>query len=107
MAVEASGRCYYYLPKEDESKLFARLSALLSDETADTYLKPTPIVSPPFFHNDLHDMESLWWVAVFELFFSLEDSTTGDSSTGSSDGWSDEQARKRDLAASALFILAG
>ena len=98
MAVEAASRCYYYLPKEDGSRLFARLSALLSDEADDNYMKPTPVVSPPFFHNDLHDMESLWWVAIFKLFFNLEDSTMG-----SSDECFDERVRKRDRAISALF----
>ncbi|KAL5496162.1 hypothetical protein ACEPAH_3079 [Sanghuangporus vaninii] len=30
------------------------------------------VSSHPFFHNDLHDLESLWWVAIYQMFFMLD-----------------------------------
>lgn len=27
---------------------------------------------PPFRHNQLHDLESLWWIAIYVIFFMLE-----------------------------------
>ncbi|KAL5496159.1 hypothetical protein ACEPAH_3076 [Sanghuangporus vaninii] len=28
----------------------------------------------PFFHNDLHDLESLWWIVIYMIFFMLDTS---------------------------------
>lgn len=51
------------------------------------------VTFPPFFHNDLHDLESLWWISVWELFFFRD----------KSEPESDERALERQLVTEELF----
>ncbi|KAL5525403.1 hypothetical protein ACEPAF_9273 [Sanghuangporus sanghuang] len=44
----------------------------------------------PFFHNGLHNLESLWWVAVWLLFFNRDGSVENDQNSDE-DGEEDEE----------------
>ena len=67
VAVEAAARYYMSIPpkgkEEPVSVILARILAKNGDHSTE------PEVHPPFCHNDLHDLESLWWVAIWLFFF--------------------------------------
>ncbi|KAI5115302.1 hypothetical protein M0805_003528 [Coniferiporia weirii] len=81
MAVEVTNHAYLYaipLSSACDSIMYkARLSALLSkaklqkegrvdlEADMDTRIK----AAATFFYNDLHDMESMWWIPIWMLFF--------------------------------------
>ncbi|OCB90616.1 hypothetical protein A7U60_g2134 [Sanghuangporus baumii] len=98
VAVEAAGRIYTYLPEEDDDELEAELRAMVEGRMADIRLKETTERSTPFFHNDLHDLESLWWIAVWVLFSSCP--VSDDGTVNAEDSERDEQ---REAASSMLF----
>ncbi|OCB90611.1 hypothetical protein A7U60_g2129 [Sanghuangporus baumii] len=77
MAVEAARRSYEYLPRIVDDDLDAELEALCEGRVDEVYSKPKPDPTPAFFHNDLHDLESLWWSAVWILFCECSSSSTG------------------------------
>ncbi|KAL5479070.1 hypothetical protein ACEPAI_2358 [Sanghuangporus weigelae] len=67
MAVEASRREFIYLPERccdvpdlddpawhEKEEVFGAMQTFVS--------------CPPFFHHDIHDLESLWWIAVWIFF---------------------------------------
>lgn len=58
MSAETMERVYMYSPSDDEGQLDIDSSDLDSRD-----------VNPPFFHNDLHDLESLWWASIWKLIF--------------------------------------
>ncbi|KAL5496160.1 hypothetical protein ACEPAH_3077 [Sanghuangporus vaninii] len=76
MAVEAARRSYEYLPRIVDDDLDAELEALCEGRVDEVYSKPKPDPTPAFFHNDLHDLESLWWSAVWILFCECSNSST-------------------------------
>ncbi|KAL5479068.1 hypothetical protein ACEPAI_2356 [Sanghuangporus weigelae] len=98
MAVEAAGRIYTYLPEEDDDEFEAEHRAMVEGRVADIRLKEKTERSTPFFHNDLHDLESLWWIAVWVLFSSRP--VSDDGTENAEDSERDEQ---REAASSVLF----
>ena len=54
--------------------------------------------SPSFFHNDLHDLESLWWIAIWKV---LNCHLTSEASPESID--TKERTRQRELTKDLLF----
>ncbi|KAL5498447.1 hypothetical protein ACEPAH_2589 [Sanghuangporus vaninii] len=68
MAVEAAKRCYIHLTPVGADQLKAELAALLEGRVEYLQKMMDSRIPPPFFHNDLHDLESLWWIAVWALF---------------------------------------
>ena len=74
MAVEAVVREYLYVPNNCASD------------------------PPGFFHNALHDLESLWWIAVWQLF-----SRRCGLKTDLEDGGDEDHASRRDAALYLLF----
>ena len=70
MAVETINRYFSHGPRLTGDKLVALLSAIDSDDDEE----PVKVrnYGPPFFHNDLHDLESLWWVGIWVLFFNID-----------------------------------
>ncbi|OCB90629.1 hypothetical protein A7U60_g2147 [Sanghuangporus baumii] len=72
MAVEAVDRSYSYLPSLNHGQAVAQLTAMLEmdpDEISAIREASRP-THPRFFHNDLHDLEPLWWIAIWKLFSS-------------------------------------
>lgn len=77
MAAEAMQAKYLFLPLnpglDAENTAFSNYMEhlKLKDEPSPTKLsapdRPKP--PPPFRHNCLHDVESMWWCAVYLLFF--------------------------------------
>ncbi|KAL5479077.1 hypothetical protein ACEPAI_2365 [Sanghuangporus weigelae] len=70
MAVEAVDRSYSYLPSLNHGQAVAQLTAMLEmdpDEISAIREASRP-AHPRFFHNDLHDLEPLWWIAIWKLF---------------------------------------
>lgn len=65
MAVEAALRSYEYRPLLVLYRAADSKSA--REGRKDTHSKREPR-RPTFFHNDLHDLESLWWTVVWKLF---------------------------------------
>ena len=53
---------------------------------------------PPFFYNDLHDLESLWWIAIWTIFNPSASSEMTLSSADASEG-----PKQRDIAKNLLF----
>ncbi|KAL5520260.1 hypothetical protein ACEPAG_9473 [Sanghuangporus baumii] len=68
MAVETAKRCYIHLPPVGADQLKTELAALLEGRVEYLQKMMDSRIPPPFFHNDLHDLESLWWIAIWELF---------------------------------------
>ena len=68
LAVEAADRRYLYLPPMDKKLREARRKALVEGRMKDLARLQEHGLPPRFFHNDLHDLESLWWIAVWKLF---------------------------------------
>ena len=51
------------------------LKAIIEDETPESELpddSPSADHNVPFFHFDLHDLESLWWITVWILIFNRD-----------------------------------
>ena len=69
MAGEAVNRSYGYLPGLSHDQTAALITAATKSELGKLRgiraSRPKP---PRFFHNDLHDLESLWWIPVWKLF---------------------------------------
>ncbi|KAL5496161.1 hypothetical protein ACEPAH_3078 [Sanghuangporus vaninii] len=91
MAVEAAVRYYSHLPPVSKANIYARLKALQEHRMEDLAKLQEARLSPSFFHNDLHDLESLWWIAIWELFHQL--SSFQKSNTDVYDRERDEQRR--------------
>ncbi|KAL5479078.1 hypothetical protein ACEPAI_2366 [Sanghuangporus weigelae] len=91
-SVEAVRRAYDHLPDNDDV-LLARLSSWAGLSVKEIVEK----LSFPFFHNDLHDLESIWWIATWVLFFNRVCRDLSD----------EEQDYYRLLAAKAIFHIAG
>ncbi|KAL5479060.1 hypothetical protein ACEPAI_2348 [Sanghuangporus weigelae] len=98
MAVEAAVRCYGHLRPVSNANIYARLKALQEHRMEDLAKLREERLPPSFFHNDLHDLESLWWIAIWELFH--RSSSFQKSNTDAYDSERDEQRR---LAALELF----
>ncbi|KAL5520223.1 hypothetical protein ACEPAG_9436 [Sanghuangporus baumii] len=102
MSIEAMRRCYMYCRPVRENDVLAEIPETISDVTLSDlnalFAKQPSTIKPTFFHNNLHDLESLWWVAVWVLFFCGDGG--GSRGGGKRIGKPDEQ---RDWAASELF----
>ncbi|KAL5520225.1 hypothetical protein ACEPAG_9438 [Sanghuangporus baumii] len=57
---EVMKHAFQYLPSDANWRPRSKIKAKKPEENAN-------IVQ--FFHNDLHDLESLWWISIWELFF--------------------------------------
>lgn len=69
MAIEAARRSYAYLPEVDEDQWAAEGRALFEGRIEDARrIQEAELCPPPFFHHDLHDLESLWWIAIWAFF---------------------------------------
>ena len=66
MSVEASGRDFTHIPDEILDHPLIASSTCHDGNNDDSCL--TQVSSPHFFHHDLHDLESLWWIAVWIFF---------------------------------------
>ena len=54
--------------------------------------------SPRFFHNDLHDLESLWWIAIWKVLnYRLTSEVTSESTDAK------ERTRQREITKALLF----
>ena len=60
MAVETVSRWYMYGRKTPANELKAFLAAFLAVKYGHPPPEPLRVTRTPFFHNDLHDLESLW-----------------------------------------------
>jgi hypothetical protein len=49
--------------------LFSPYNPGFSSSEIDRFRNSTEVTEIPFSHNHLHDLESLWWVAVWVVFF--------------------------------------
>ncbi|KAL5479079.1 hypothetical protein ACEPAI_2367 [Sanghuangporus weigelae] len=68
IAGEAAVRTYKHLSDKQDKELVALLFAELEKDAQKLVPELKCDLGPPFFHNDLHDLESLWWIAIWELF---------------------------------------
>ncbi|KAL5525405.1 hypothetical protein ACEPAF_9275 [Sanghuangporus sanghuang] len=68
IASEAAVRTYKHLSDKQDKELVALLFAELEGNARKLVPELKCDLGPPFFHNDLHDLESLWWIAIWELF---------------------------------------
>ncbi|KAL5479067.1 hypothetical protein ACEPAI_2355 [Sanghuangporus weigelae] len=98
IAVEAADRTYGLLPRVDRVALDAELTAMEEGRWEDAALLRNSRRPLPFSHNDLHDLESLWWIAIWELFY--HDEGLKSDAEHPYDKGRDEQ---RKLAAAELF----
>lgn len=76
----------------------ARRKALVEGRMKDLARLQEYGLPPRFFHNDLHDLESLWWVAVWKLF---NNGAKSEASLTSID--LRERVKQRQLARNSLF----
>ncbi|OCB90624.1 hypothetical protein A7U60_g2142 [Sanghuangporus baumii] len=103
MAAEAVARHFKHLREDEDIEVARRILSQSEGErrkNLDNFGKRNDV--PTFFHNDLHDLESLWWVAIWELFFNRKCSEViceGERS--------EEQVRMRLIAADTLFHVPG
>ncbi|KAL5525362.1 hypothetical protein ACEPAF_9232 [Sanghuangporus sanghuang] len=97
MAIEAAARCYLYLPELSNDEFGAQFAALLDGRLEEAEKMIDSSCPPPFSYNDLHDLESLWWIAVWELFNNI---SPGESAVRSQSG---EQDVRRESAAAKIF----
>src|SRR6267154_58270 len=65
MSIEVAARRYLFLPSAPGIS-FDQLGEQLLARQQGVRAAQTKV---PFFHNHLHDLESLWWVAVWVVFF--------------------------------------
>ncbi|KAL5520221.1 hypothetical protein ACEPAG_9434 [Sanghuangporus baumii] len=68
IASEAVVRTYKHLSDKQDNELVALLFAELEKDAQRLIPELKYDLGPSFFHNDLHDLESLWWIAIWELF---------------------------------------
>ncbi|KAL5520262.1 hypothetical protein ACEPAG_9475 [Sanghuangporus baumii] len=94
MAIEAAARCYLYLPELSNDEFGTQFAALLEGRLEEAEQMIDSCRPPPFSYNDLHDLESLWWIAIWELFSNI--SPVGSSQSG-------EQDVQRESAAAKIF----
>ncbi|KAL5520237.1 hypothetical protein ACEPAG_9450 [Sanghuangporus baumii] len=98
IAVEAADRAYGLLPRVDRVALDAELTAMEEGRWEDVALLRNSRRPPPFSHNDLHDLESLWWIAIWELFYHDEG-----LKSDAEHPYDKERDEQRKLAAAELF----
>ncbi|KAL5520224.1 hypothetical protein ACEPAG_9437 [Sanghuangporus baumii] len=103
MAAEAVARHYNHLREDEDIEVARRILSQSESErrkSLDNFGKRNDV--PIFFHNDLHDLESLWWVAIWELFFNRKCSEVVCEGEHV-----EEQGRMRLIAADTLFHVPG
>jgi Fungal protein kinase len=61
MSVEVAAQKFLFQPR------FVNITDFMQDVRNTSGIRKTTIV--PFSHNHLHDLESLWWVAVWMVFY--------------------------------------
>ena len=66
MSIEAAAHDFLFEPSVRSS--VASSSSSNFDQLLDA-MKKRKVPEIPFFHNHLHDLESLWWVAVWVIFY--------------------------------------
>ena len=98
MAVEAAERRYLHLPPQAKDLRQARIKALVEGRKEDLARLRQHGRPPRFFHNDLHDLESLWWIALWKL---LQHNFKPETSCASIEA--EEQAKQREVVISLLF----
>lgn len=98
VAVEAADRRYLYLPPKDDCYIDAILKALEEEKMEDLSRLQEQEEPPRFFHNDLHDLESLWWIAIWKILNYSIQSATRFSSIDIR-----ERVKQRELARNLLF----
>ncbi|KAL5525389.1 hypothetical protein ACEPAF_9259 [Sanghuangporus sanghuang] len=91
MAIEATRRFYAHLPDDDPSHVETEGQTPLEHRIDESCSRKGSDLSPPFFHNDLHDLESLWWITIWVLFSYR--SFSGNVITGSRERESEVQRR--------------
>jgi hypothetical protein len=74
MSIEVAARIFLYLPQQStEHTKFQDKLRWIQEQKSIKNNKPAKL---PFVHNHLHDLESLWWVAVWVVFYNdLRDTT--------------------------------
>ena len=99
MAGEAIDRSYRYLPILSHDQALAQMNALFEEDLdkLQELQEATRHRPPRFFHNDLHDLESMWWTAIWKLFTSDRSEFVGDGISFSN------RATKRRQAFSNIF----
>ena len=65
MAAEVMMNNYSFLPSRDEDEVHKEINAAASEVGGPILYDLTP----KFAHNEGHDIESLWWVAIYLLYF--------------------------------------
>ena len=99
MACDAISGTYNFASKDRNDHLLAPLSTIMrtlgapSNRVKDQ-AKPASI---PFFHNDLHDMESLLWAVIWQLFFNRDISPTERPHADESDSDAERAQYAREL----------
>ncbi|KAI5115744.1 hypothetical protein M0805_002822 [Coniferiporia weirii] len=64
MAVEVTRRYYNFLPIRDVDQVFGEAARVLAEQDSGQV-----DLGMGFCHNRFHDLESIWWIAVWMLFF--------------------------------------
>ena len=98
LSVEAAGRHYLFLPPKNKTLMDARRRALREGRMQDLARLQQCERPPRFFHNDLHDLESLWWIAIWKI---LNYNPRSAASSRSIDAR--ERAKQREHAKDLLF----
>ena len=76
MAVEVDDQDYTFVPAKSLEEVLAEIDAYTREAERDP---PHPKEHPDFFHNPLHDLESLWWIAVYVV---LQNEATQNNTVG-------------------------
>jgi len=66
MSIEVAAQKFLFPPSEPE---LTELDEVLNAMKKKTGAPSQPKTKAPFSHNHLHDLESLWWVAVWVVFY--------------------------------------
>lgn len=76
-------KCQFLFPADISRD---RLRDLLKSKATVSTATPRPSRTGGFFHYDLHDLESLWWVAIWILIFNRDGKVASDHG-GQHDSW--------------------
>ncbi|KAJ3757721.1 hypothetical protein EV360DRAFT_45467 [Lentinula raphanica] len=76
MAAETMRNVYLYLPDNNKKAPPKSLLDPLNPAEEEEDAAPVPVAESkyPFSHNPLHDLESIWWIIVYVLFFNDDES---------------------------------
>ncbi|KAJ3768089.1 hypothetical protein FB446DRAFT_612733, partial [Lentinula raphanica] len=77
MAAETMRNVYLYLPDNNKKAPPKSLLDPLNPAEEEEDAAPIPVAESeyPFSYNPLHDLESIWWIIVYVLFFNDDESS--------------------------------